>query len=391
MDNKKYTHPPHRFVALYKTAAMLRDELAKKEDVDGGHVDAFPETLSEADKVLEVDRPVTWELYSQLLDIGKNKYIAKTCYTYRYYSSEGDTVLATYQYSEPQDQSRPKEMKKLPVIERILEVTTKYQSNYRPDQGELERAEPKQTVTKLSIHSPMVLDALRAIVTYYPGSSLDDQSLLMIEHPYWMPSHHRSQLLAYKNQHPSTHSQEYIDECNTHIDEVVRCLDQEHHDVFNQVRERLEQKDPVITYDTLWLLFRPGETIYARDGAHLDPFIVEELDYHEGMNQDFSKKREFTIAAWNIDSDGKDFGRSKRVFLLTFFKGEQKVSSLKCFPTRFHVDLEGEVPLRERLILRGKTFLEISKKPSYMEYTGLTIDAPRRKVGCSWLLHHVAK
>lgn len=191
------------------------------------------------------------------------------------------------------------------------------------------------------------------------------------------PSHHRQQLLQYKNEHPSTHSQEYIATCNGHIDEVVRCLDQEHKHAIEQVEEQLRQKDPIISWSSLWILYKPGLEVYARNGKHLDPYIVQET---EPFYEHSETGPEFRITAWNIDFDGTEFGRAKVMFSIKPYNGEQRVLSLPCFPSFLHSDLEGEIPLRTRLIERRKTFFRISKQPSYMEYSGFTEDLSRRKV-----------
>ena len=94
-------------------------------------------------------------------------------------------------------------------------------------------------------------------------------------YPYLLISHHREQLLAYKNHHLPSHSSEYVLECNSHIDEVVGFLDREFDDIFKQ-EDRWQQEDPIIGFENLWQLFKPGQEIYSRDGDDLDPYIIQQ-------------------------------------------------------------------------------------------------------------------
>jgi hypothetical protein len=76
------------------------------------------------------------------------------------------------------------------------------------------------------------------------------------------------------------------------------------------------------------------------------------------------------VKLWNLDFDGKTFGRSTKTVLIHLFDGEREIQTLPVYPVRFHQDKEGDKPLRETLVERGKIFVDVIKKPTYQEYTG---------------------
>ncbi|KAL9072265.1 MAG: hypothetical protein Q9157_005175 [Trypethelium eluteriae] len=168
----------------------------------------------------------------------------------------------------------------------------------------------------------------------------------------------------------------YVKDCNAHIDEVIRFLDNEE----NLHQERSERKsfdENLVTYDQLPVLFRPGLEVYAWRAELLEAFVISSIDpNYSGRDSE----RSFQVTAWHVDFDGTELGRAEVKFYVKPFKGEQEITSLPCFPTALYTDPADEIPIRRQLIERGRKFFEISKRPTYLEFTGLTCDVPRRKI-----------
>lgn len=61
------------------------------------------------------------------------------------------------------------------------------------------------------------------------------------------------------------------------------------------------------------------------------------------------------------------------------FDGEHVIITLSMYPMRFHEDREGELPLKERLIARGRKFTSLSKS-SYCNYQDQTLTSLKRTV-----------
>ena len=344
MANLSQTHPAHRFVPVY-------DPISFRGNMDSSTVDEGSPTEQSRNSIT---------------------YLVKTVYAYEYRDWENKLIRVLNEHAprNPTDLQR----QELSVVEKRCCIRTHYTAAAKPSDEELLSVDSSKATVVMTVHSTMILNALRDIVRYYPGYSLWDGTLVSIPYPYLFVSHHREQLLAYKSHHPPCHDSSYVSECNSHIDELVRFLDQEFDDLFNQEEERWEQEDPMIAFENLWHLFKPGQEIYAREDDELDPYIIQRCDPKADEGKSFG------ITAWNINFDGVTLGRSRRDFNIQQFKGERRITELDVFPARFYDNEESEASLHERLIDQGKMFFKISKNPSYMEYTGFTLDPPRQKV-----------
>lgn len=77
----------------------------------------------------------------------------------------------------------------------------------------------------LHIHSPLLINALRAVVSYYPGNNMLGEPLVFPE-PFHLLAWWWKELEAYKDNHPSSHTDHYRDECNQHIDVLLEFLEE---------------------------------------------------------------------------------------------------------------------------------------------------------------------
>ena len=310
-------------------------------------------------------------------------YSLKTIYRYEYKDIDAGTI-GFLQFNTPRISLTTKQRKsmctgstpEIPVVERLCIIQTTYKARSQISKAELQAIDTTNGSILITINSPYILNVLRAIVDYFPGRNLSDNTLQSLKFPYSVLSCHRTQLMEYKAHHSELHDSKYIKECNSHIDEVVRFLDQEFQELHEEQR-RWSQGEPTISFDKLWLLFKPGQTLYARGGGCLHPYICcarnDRVDYTKGG-------KDYVVVGWNIDFDGITFGRSLRAFSIPKFSGEMNITALKVFPTSFYDEEENEDTLHRRLIASGKKFFNVSKKPCYLEYTGVTINAPKQKV-----------
>jgi hypothetical protein len=79
------------------------------------------------------------------------------------------------------------------------------------------------TTWSLKILSEHLMNALRAIVEYYPGLQLLSHAVEFTE-PYRELIHHMDELECYKDNQPADHPPEYQNECKEHIEELLRYL-----------------------------------------------------------------------------------------------------------------------------------------------------------------------
>ena len=358
MNDPSVTHEPHNFLAYDNTT---QDKIRTRSSL-----------LPPKDK----------EAKSDPAEDSKNEsvYVVKTLYTYDYRNLANEQV-GFLESEKPRSSTVPKRKgirldpkgSEIPVVTKKVTIETDLKADTKLTKYDLDSYDPRNGDVEIDINSPMVLNALRAIIDYYPGWDLWDESLrsLIPLAQLFILFNHRQSLLDYKTHHPPCHDAEYIAECNQHIDEVVRFLNQEFKEELD-VENRWTQGDLTVSFDNLGCLFLPGQQIYSRMGDQLDPYICTSWGWND---------KQFMVHGWNVDFDGSTFGRANRVFTIEKFLGRKKITALDVFPPRFYNESESESAFRKRRIESGRKFCKIVKTSSYMEYSGVTRDVPEEKVG----------
>lgn len=266
---------------------------------------------------------------------------------------------------------------KAPVIEQM--ITFGFRKHNTPLS---EMHEDDIISVDLVIHSPLLINAFRAVVQYYSGESLSG-SQVKIAHPYPFAFHHREQLKLYKGSPRPEHTQEYNEECDKHIDVFLEYLEKHTGLSMDEEEARWARKVPVATFQNLWYLLLPGEDVYAVDESGTpNAFVVKSVE-GSGFASRSTIPTPYSVKLWRMDFNGSWIGRSTKIFTIRPFEGESEITNLDVYPARFHKDPPGSVPLRDQLIARGKKFFAMTKGPAYREYNGFTSSTPRRKVGFS--------
>ena len=228
----------------------------------------------------------------------------------------------------------------------------------------------------LKILSPLLINALNAVISYYPGQSLDG-GVNMIP-PYKMLVHYRKELEDYKTQQPFSHPEGEVEERNRHIDCALKFLRTKEGTKIDAEEARWAQSTPTCTFENYWMLLRPGERVYGFASGIASSYIVK--DVTGGLISD--RPTRYNITLWNLNYNGRSFGRCLESAIIQPFGGERAIASLPVYPMRFHVDALGETPMWDRLVARGKRFVQLTKQ-TYCDYKGYTITHPRRYVGSS--------
>ncbi|KAJ6263731.1 hypothetical protein Dda_2301 [Drechslerella dactyloides] len=142
-----------------------------------------------------------------------------------------------------------------------------------------------------------------------------------------------------------------------------------------------------ITFTDVWYLFKPGDEVIDRARRQAFRVIRVTSPPHKAIPpwRTFNTHTEpeettVTVTCVYIDFDGKQLGPVIRDVVIKRFDGEKLVTSLDVYPLRFiKEDVRGNSgkkhrkTLRERLIERGRIFLDVAKV-KHMHYNGHTID-----------------
>jgi hypothetical protein len=194
--------------------------------------------------------------------------------------------------------------------------------------------------------------------------------------------------------HRSRHSTEYNKACDRHIDVLVDYLNK-HPEIEPLAAEHnWTKKVPVTTFSSLWLLLQPGEDVYVGEDGQLNAYVVHSVSggtLQRALNsgRTLATAKEYTILVWNIVYDGDVIRRKLKSITVPVFNGEKAIKSLPIFPTRFQDKIDDGARRRD-LIERGRKMFDYSKRPSFLEYTGVGMKEGSKKVGSS-LLHRSFK
>lgn len=135
----------------------------------------------------------------------------------------------------------------------------------------------------------------------------------------------------------------------------------------DQTRETIHSG--FISFDDLWALFRPGETVYTEDN-----FQQPELSIVTEVSYEFSdpptppqagpmKASAFCVSSWyqSWDPSRQMFVRELAMKTITSFEGSRRISDLEEYPVRFFAGGdEGQIEtLQQRLEHRGRRWKDL--------------------------------
>lgn len=179
--------------------------------------------------------------------------------------------------------------------------------------------------------------------------------------------------------------------------------------IYKQMRDQSSQK---ILFENLWLVFRPGTIAISPDPTsdHNDrayqilhvtggrPILdvdnnsrseelgnSEDLDYdtHDGYAIMSSRECiDFVVDCFYLDFDGTSYGPRPQKFVVSEFTGERDVLFLPLYPIS---QSSFAMELREKLLHRGKRFLQCTERGRYY-YSGLVLKEwdPNHRDACTF-------
>lgn len=131
----------------------------------------------------------------------------------------------------------------------------------------------------------------------------------------------------------------------------------------------------LITFDLLWALWKPHTLAYTTTyGSHDEPrvFKVDTAEKHMHI----TKGEFYHIDGKYFEYDGKQFGYGHMVEEIPEFKGAKKITSLSCYPLKYH---KSEAKLRRDLVERGKKFVTLAGV-HYKSHQGMAYYKKKRAI-----------
>lgn len=309
---------------------------------------------------------------------------SRVAYRYEYFSlSNNEQVFTDDNYDPGKEPDRT-----LPVFEVITMAYTREDRDTRlPNEAAKHRA-PAVVVKGpivLVVKSRAVINALRTVIGYYPGESFSGDSI-RIQEPFPMIVHYRQELEQYRDQFrpeiPKPDGCEAFPDTFEDLGFVLDFVQEKVGKAIQDERERHLREDPLLTFDMLWMLFKPGSDVYcdvSEDGEY-NAFVVKDLSW---MVLGGSAKT-YTINLWNIDCNSTYVGASTpHEVSIPPFGGEKRISRLQVFPCEYLNAKDHKQNHEERrtyLENRGSMFFDLLRKKQYVKFDGLSMTWPRRKV-----------
>ena len=204
---------------------------------------------------------------------------------------------------------------------------------------------------QLAIASPAFFELLKDL----SGHNLNDIALqddvMYLTEPFMVLFLNRKQLVNYvENTRELSRVKDQakfiLDFMKTDFGDISRMLD------------NFESVTPpnLVKYCDLWMLYRPGTTVYSRANGEYEVFVVDSLDGMQVRKPSSDKSHTLTrldVRAWSMNFDGEVYGRVWSIHCIAPFHGVKDISSLPLVPEKFLPDGKA---IRESLLFRGKKF-----------------------------------
>ncbi|RGP77951.1 p-loop containing nucleoside triphosphate hydrolase [Fusarium longipes] len=296
-----------------------------------------------------------------------------------------------------------------PAFEIVHVLLTSIQANMNRQDWEAERLiesgilkkpnmRAKIISKRLTVHSPSLLNIIRNYVRYYPSATANSSSL-WLEEPFALVAHHYKELQGHWDANKTKVVQETT---GTDIEGITVDEDEEvtglRHlgwllDFFKKavLDEMTKEQDrharDMCTFRMLWLLFKPGMTVYHESGGHLGAYVLQSVDTDPGILSIVApmQPKPYKIKVWSLDFDGKYVGRVGKSITIAPFEGERPIRSLQLVPCRAF-DRDDNGTWRTELEERGKRWYQLLPG-GQVHYSGPVLETKRQLDGRVYIDH----
>ncbi|MCJ1404796.1 hypothetical protein MMC11_008022 [Xylographa trunciseda] len=193
----------------------------------------------------------------------------------------------------------------------------------------------------ITLQSPLIKSALRKVLKGYPGVSPELDNVTF-DAPFEPLFHRWDALLKASRDETST-------ETRRHLKILVDILEPEFAKSRNILREC--RMHGVVKFESLWLIFTPGDLVYSIVDGQECVTRLNEASYVVSHG-----KKYFELLSENVDFDGHVFGFGACDIQINNYRGTMKTTDLVAMPIELHAD---KLNIKERLTKRGKKFEQL--------------------------------
>lgn len=154
---------------------------------------------------------------------------------------------------------------------------------------------------------------------------------------------------------------------------LVKYLDDDYADIKKTLYPLLAAGN--ITFELLWALYRPNDiAVTSCYGAWDEPRCFK-IDYAI-KNSSMMRGEWYCVEGKYMEYDGKNFGFGNFEANVEGFKGPRKITSLSCYPLKYHKDPGG---VKKQIVERGKHFVNLEGM-QYRFHKGLAFHKKKKQV-----------
>ncbi|KUI55018.1 ATPase family AAA domain-containing protein 3 [Cytospora mali] len=236
---------------------------------------------------------------------------------------------------------------------------------------------------KMFIVSPAIIHALRSVILYYPDLVLRSDRP-SVTSPFAALAHHVDDLREYRDRLLASREEGHIQDptapqkpafppdhesmtefCNAkaaeHVSMLLDYLEDSYGD--RAQAEVARNGRGLCTFAMLWMMFKPGTTVYVRSRAEEMPsaMVIKSVEVDPAIIfRNDNERAPYKIHLWHLDYDGRRVGRRLQEKTLIQFDGEREITSLQVFPCHF-LDRQDNASTRKQVIERGKKWYGLLK------------------------------
>jgi len=159
----------------------------------------------------------------------------------------------------------------------------------------------------------------------------------------------------------------------SHCRLMIRYLDEDYKEVKKSLKGLLKSGE--ITFDLLWALFKPNSIAFTPTYSNTEDPRCFKVEY-ANKSSSFMRGEWYSIEGQYLEYDGKSFGLGEFEADVDTFKGPKKITSLACYPLKYHKDVTG---ITGQLIERGKRFVTMEGM-TYKAMKGMSYVKKKRGV-----------
>jgi hypothetical protein len=232
-----------------------------------------------------------------------------------------------------------------PVLKRTREFDSKYQ----------------HTGTKIEVRSPLLVEALREAITAEQHSEFVTLHYdpVVFREPYMLLFHYWNDIVSLRDASDGDKEKQ--------LEFLLSSLEHECPTIARVAKDLACNPIKTIVFEALWLLYRPGTTVFSRREGPLRAYIVESVSGGTKLAKGSFAPLKLSLRSSTAASAGKGCVQTYSTGVVDAFAAEAKIEGLTYVPAGFLPDEDEE---RRKLIDRGTTYVKLMEKPQVMEYKG---------------------